>query len=175
MDKNENQQKSKAIQDNESDNLISIKYKIKKIGKKKYLKLFGNDFICSNNLNFKIVFEGQEYYLSELMIYIRECDIDDEIIIQLKIIKKVYNLKKMFYKCYNLLSISNLSIIDTKNVTDMNSMFYKCSSLESISGFSNWNTCNVLDMSLMFYGCSSLKYICDISKWDTYNVVNLIF
>ena len=34
MDKNENQQKSKAIQDNESDNLISIKYKVKKIGKK---------------------------------------------------------------------------------------------------------------------------------------------
>ena len=46
----------------------------------------------------------------------------------------------------------------------MNGMFYECYSLKSLPDISNWNTSNVTDMSYMFDSCNSLIFLPDISK-----------
>jgi len=43
----------------------------------------------------------------------------------------------MFDGCYNLISVPNIDLINTKNVTNMSRMFYKCSSLTSLPDISN--------------------------------------
>ena len=81
-----------------------------------------------------------------------------------KIFCNVTNMSYMFYGCYFLISLPDLSKWDTKNVFDMNEMFYGCSSLVSIPDISKWDTGKVTDMHEMFYGCFSLKSLPDISK-----------
>jgi len=54
----------------------------------------------------------------------------------------------------------------------MSFLFYNCYNLESLPDISKWNTENVINMSGLFgseYG-SKLKSIPDISKWDACNV-----
>ena len=46
----------------------------------------------------------------------------------------------------------------------MNNMFYHCFSLSSLPDISNWNTNNVNKMSYIFEECSSLLSLPDISK-----------
>ena len=65
----------------------------------------------------------------------------------------------MFYGCYSLNSLPDISKWDTSNVKNMSDMFNGCSSLNSLPNISNWNTANVTDMSFMFDGCSKLKKI----------------
>ena len=49
-------------------------------------------------------------------------------------------------------------------------MFYDCSSLISIKDISKLNTNKVINISNMFYNCSSLISLPDISNWKTNNV-----
>ena len=58
----------------------------------------------------------------------------------------------------------------------MSYIFYNCYELESLPDISKWNTENVINMTGLF-GCefsldykSNLKIIPDISKWNTCNV-----
>ncbi len=56
----------------------------------------------------------------------------------------------------NLTTITDISNLNTSNVTDMEEMFYGCKSLTSLD-LSSFNTANVTTMSFMFYGCESLS------------------
>ena len=56
----------------------------------------------------------------------------------------------MFDVCSNLISVPNIDLINTKNVTNMSWMFVGCSSLPDISKL---DTKNVTNMSYMFYYC----------------------
>ena len=70
-----------------------------------------------------------------------------------------------------LVSIENLSLIDTSQVTDMSSMFYYCNSLASLD-VSGFDTSQVTDMSSMFNYCSKLASL-NVSGFDTANVTNM--
>ena len=52
----------------------------------------------------------------------------------------------------------------------MSGMFVGCSSLIYLSDISKINTNNVTNMDQMFYGCHSLISLPDISKWNTNKV-----
>ena len=84
--------------------------------------------------------------------------------IKLKGINNVTNMSYMFSGCSSLLSLPDISKLNTNNVIDMCQMFYKCSSLSSLPDISKWNTNNVINMSFMFMECSSLLSLPDISK-----------
>ena len=46
-------------------------------------------------------------------------------------------MSNMFYNCYNLSSLPDISKWDTQNVTNMNNMFYNCYRLSSLPDFYN--------------------------------------
>ena len=71
----------------------------------------------------------------------------------------------------NLISINNLDLLDTKEVTNMSYMFYGNVNLENLD-VSSWDTSNVTDMSYMF---SKLKWIKTISliNFDASKVKNI--
>ena len=48
-------------------------------------------------------------------------------------------------------------------------MFYGCFALSSLPDISKWNTQKVTNMNYMFNGCSSLSSLSDISKWNFEN------
>ena len=105
----------------------------------------------------------------------------------------VTSMKKMFYECRQLKSITGIENFDTSNVTDMSEMFSACinltsldlsnfntSKVETIAGMfsncaltsltiSNFDTSNVTNMNGLFESCSSLITL-DISNWDMSNV-----
>ena len=92
-----------------------------------------------------------------------------------KEIKLCNNMSYMFYKCFSLIAIKNMSEFNTQNVIDMSYMFYECSSLIFLSDISDWNTENVIYMRNMFDGCTSLKFLPDISKWNTNSLKNISY
>ena len=57
----------------------------------------------------------------------------------------------------------------------MSGMFYYCYSLKSLPDISEWDTNKVSDMSEMFNNCDSLKSFPDISKWDIKNVADITY
>ena len=75
------------------------------------------------------------------------------------------------YSFSKLISIENLSLLDTSNVTDMSWMFTYCSSLTSID-LSGFDTSSVTDMGVMFHQCTGLTSL-DLSKFSTSNVTNM--
>ena len=156
---------------NKSYEEITIQYKIEKNDKE--IKLFGNEFVNNNKDNCKIIINEKEYDLVEKISLKNLAIKNNTFEIKLRIIQLKNDLSFMFENCSSLLSISDLSKLNTINVKNMNSMFFDCSSLISLSDTSNWITKNTLDMKYMFYGCSSLLSLPDISKWDTSNVKDM--
>ena len=53
-------------------------------------------------------------------------------------------MSSIFYNCYSLISLPDISKWDTNNVTDMTYMFKECSSLTKIPDISEWNKKNLL-------------------------------
>ncbi len=74
------------------------------------------------------------------------------------------NDKSHIFEDYSSSNKFNRSNINTNNVTDMSSMFFNCYKLYSLPDISKWNTNNVTDMSSMFYYCSELSSLPDISN-----------
>ena len=68
----------------------------------------------------------------------------------------------------NLQTITDMSYLNTSEVTDMSFMFYGCSSLTSLE-LSNFNTAKVKAMAGMFRECSGLTSL-DLSSFNTANV-----
>ena len=73
-------------------------------------------------------------------------------------------LKEMFFNCESLLSLHDISNINTKEARDMSYMFYNCESLKSLPDISKWNTSKVIYLNHIFDNCKSLKSLPDISK-----------
>ena len=78
----------------------------------------------------------------------------------------------LFGYCWKLKTITDLSNLNTANVSDMRSMFAACNNLTSID-LSGFNTEKVTDLGGMFTGCSSLTSL-DLSGFNTANVKHMI-
>ena len=76
-----------------------------------------------------------------------------------------------FSSCKNLVTIENISYLNTSEMTDMSYMFYGCENLQSLD-VSNFNTENVTDMSVMFRKCENLQSL-DVSNFNTAKVKNM--
>ena len=145
---------------------ITIIYKINK----STTKFFGENFVKKNKKFCKVIINGIKYNLKEYY----KTDIKVE---KLKIIligiSKVTDMSYLFYKCYSLLSLPDISEWDTSNIINMSNIFAGCLLLSFLSDISKWKTSKVTNMSHMFYACMSLTSLPDISIWDTSNVKNM--
>ena len=136
-------------------------------------KIFGETFVNNNKKLCKIVINGNE---KDLCSYLDKEDLDlmnKKLQIKLKGINKIKNCSFMFCGCISIISLSDISNWDTKNVTNMENMFFLCYCLENISDISKWNTDKVINMGYMFYQCISLSSLPEISNWNTSNVQNM--
>ena len=64
----------------------------------------------------------------------------------------------------------DIKLVQIETITDMSFMLYNCESLLTLPDISNLNTSCITDMSYMFFNCTSLLIFPDISKWDVSNV-----
>ena len=177
---------------------ITLIYNVEKSTEE--IKILNEVFVNNNKDRCKIIYEDDEYELKETF----KTNQKDRLEIKLKVNSDISNLESMFKGCKSLISLPDISKLNTANVINISSMFYGCISLIFLSDISKWNTnkvknmsnlfyrcskfitlpdisiwntSNVNDMSGIFYRCSSLKSLPDISKWDTKNVsdINRIF
>ena len=149
---------------------LSIKYKI---GKKKKIRIFGDEFVKNNKDNAKIIFDDKEYDLNSLF-DLRDIKIQNNFLeIKLKEINTITDLSYMFNECSSLISLPEESILNNSNITNLKYLFNKCLSLEKLPDLSKMKTNNVEDISYMFNNCSSLKILPDISTWITDKVTNM--
>ena len=72
----------------------------------------------------------------------------------------------MFCNCNSLLSLPDISKLDTFKVISMRFMFNGCISLYSLPDISKWKLSDIKFMGGMFSGCYSLTSLPDISKWN---------
>ena len=163
---------------NANINEITIQYKIKNIKNTKIIRIFGDEFVKNNKDKCKIIKNGKVLELcSHINININQLNNNEIYEIKIMGINNITNLSRMFASEYEdeiqLLSLTDISKWNTKNVTNMSDMFYGCSSLLSLPDISKLNTQNVTNMNYMFYRCSSLTSLPDISKWNIQNVANI--
>ena len=157
---------------------IIIRYKINYLYT---LKIFDSEFVKNNKKHCKIIFNNIEQDLVDILQikynynFMNNYELTNKYIeIKLKGMENITDMSYMFYKCSNLLSVSNISNLDTSKVKNMSCLFYDCESLLSLPEILNWNTSKVIDMSYMFYNCTSLIYLPDISKFDLSNVKYMV-
>ena len=152
------------------NNCITVEYLVKNEDRR--IKIFDYKFVENNKVKCLIICEEDEFELTE---YFEVKNYINNNILKIKLIgiNNIINMEDMFYKCYSLKSLSDISKWKTNNVNNMSGMFYGCRSLESLSDISKWNTSNVTNMESMFRLCSSLKSLPDISNWNTTNVTNM--
>ena len=177
----------KKLNDNyQGSNEITIIYKNIKL-KRKYLKedseikltknniiLFGEKFVEKNKEICKILIEGKEKELVSLYSNERLKE-NEKFEIKLKGIKDIIDMSYMFYGCFSLFSIPDISKWNTFNVTNMSHAFDGCISLIDLPDISKLNTFNVSDMSYMFKDCESLQTLPDITKWRMDCVTNVSY
>ena len=164
---------------------INIIYNINEENKKSQeIKIFGKDFVEKNKGKCQIFYKDKIYELNEnLKIipdninnkkgnYDENKSIQNKNMLRIKLIgiNNLSSLSNMFNKCSQLISLPDISKINTINITDISNMFYDCTNLELLPNFTKWNTSNIENISGLFYGCSSLQIIPDISKWNTSKV-----
>ena len=148
---------------------IIIRYKIEN-GLKK-IKIFGKNFYKKYKNICKIIYEGKKYKLTE---YFKIKNSNKNILeIRLSVINNIDDISYMFDDCSSLISIQDISKLDTNKIINMSKMFCNCSSLIALPDISKWKTNNVKDMCGMFYNCSSLIALPDISNWNTNNVKDM--
>ena len=145
-----------------------------KIGKKKKIRIFGDEFVKNNKDKCKIIVNNNEQELNAFF-DLKNITIKDQILeITLKEMNNIKNLSHMFNECSSLIELpSGLSDLKTENETSFSYMFNNCNQLTSIPDISQWDTKNVKDMSYMLCNCSSLKVLPNISKWNTDNLTDL--
>jgi len=108
---------------------ISIIYNIDKKDEEynKYINIFGIVFVENNKDKCKMIIDNKEYEITDR--YNIENFNNNELKIKLKEINNVTDMSYMFYCCYLLSSLSDISKWNTSNVTNMSFMFDRCSSL----------------------------------------------
>ena len=145
---------------------ISIFYKLNKDDRK--IKIFGKDFVKNNKNKCKIIYQNKEYELREYLDINNNEIKDEKLEIKLTLLSNLTNMSNMFHNCSNLISVPDISKIDTSYVYDMHSLFSGCYSLNQIdNNISKWNTSNVEDINHLFRACNSLMVLPDISNWNT--------
>ena len=148
---------------------ITLIYSIDK--SKEKIKIFNEKFVNNNKKICKIYYEDDELPLQE---YFNIKNIKKGILeLKLKTEQYITDMDSMFSGCESLISLPDISKLNTNFVTNMSNIFYNCSSLYSISDISKWYTNNVTNMSCLFYRCSNLISIPDISTWKTNKVDNI--
>ena len=153
-----------------SDKEIEIIYRLDKESP----NIFGIDFVKSNKKNCKIIYKDKEYLLTGNFNNIDNDYKDKDVIsLKLKFINDIIDMSYMFCGCNSLISLSDISRLDTSKVEDMGGLFSHCSSLKSLPDISGLNTSNVEFFGFMFTGCYSLISLPDISKWNTSNIKNM--
>ena len=75
----------------------------------------------------------------------------------------------MFYNCFSLSSLPDISKWNTNNIIHLNFMFCKCTSLTSIADISKWKIVSKEKIFCLFSDCLLLLYYPDISSWNNYN------
>ena len=161
---------------NEISNEIILNYKIDKTEtENNEIKIFGKEFVENNKYNNIIILcEGKNYDLSEYFNIENYKNEKDILIIKLKNMNNITNVRYMFSECSQLLSISDdISNMDMTKFNDISNMFYKCSSLKSLPDISKWNISNINNIKEIFDGCKSLSLLPDISEWNVSNVTNI--
>ena len=136
--------------------------------------LFGEKFVEKNKEICKILIEGKEKELVSLYSNERLKE-NEKFEIKLKGIKDIIDMSYMFYGCFSLFSIPDISKWNTFNVTNMSHAFDGCISLIDLPDISKLNTFNVSDMSYMFKDCESLQTLPDITKWRMDCVTNVSY
>ena len=154
----------------DEDDEITIKYIINENLKK--IKLFDRKFVSQNCSKSYIVYNGKKHKLKE-KIKVDNYKKGDILIVKLKNVSKIKDMGFMFNDCTSLISLPDISKIDTSQIINMKNLFSGCTSLTNFSGISKWDTKNVVSMNGMFSGCTSLTTLPDISKWNLNKVTNL--
>ena len=135
--------------------------------------ILGLPFVNRNRKKCKLIIENKEY---EITAYYNIKEYKNNILnIKLEGINEITDMSNMFYGCTSLISLPDISKLNTNNVTNMKSMLEGCSSLSTLPDISKWNTYNVTNMYSIFEGCSSLSSLPDISKWNTNNVTYMCY
>jgi len=173
-----NEFKNKYIIENKDEyneekttNEIIVKYQI---GKENRIRIFGDTFVKNNKSNFQMIINNNQYELDSF--YTIKNEKENEILkVKLKKLKKPSDLSYMFSECFSLAELSDISNLNTNEVTDMSFMFNGCSNLTSLPDISKWNINNVNNLKYMFSECSSLTELPDISKWNTNKVTDMSF
>ena len=83
------------------------------------------------------------------------------------------NLNYLCYYMTNLIDISGLSDLDTKDVTSMRSTFSACNNLTDLTALKRWDTRNLTDVSCIFSHCTSLSDLIPLASWNTNNITNM--
>jgi surface protein len=169
--------------------MIYLKYKID-IKKNKKLKILGDHFVEKNKDLCDIIINNKELKLTSYIDIPKDKINQKYLDVKIKINLPLTSLKNMFFRCENLVCVTefnsntnqvtdisnmffgcvnlrsvNLSNLNSSKIIKMSSVFKNCKSLQQISGIENFNTSNVTDMNSMFFGCSSLIILPDISNW----------
>ena len=77
-----------------------------------------------------------------------------------KVLQEFFSLYEYFELVKKILKIPlEIKLIENKKMIDMSYMLYNCTDLISLSNISKWDTKNVEDMSYIFANCESLRYI----------------
>ena len=156
---------------NKINSSITLRYKItKKVDK---IKIFDSKFVNNNKFNCDIIYNNKNYELCDYFNIKNFNNLEDMLEIKLIGVNNITDMSNMFYRCFSLNSITDVTKWDTTSVTDMSWTFYDCSSLVSLPDISQWNTKNVKNMGAMFYNCSSLICLPDVSNWDTSKVTDM--
>ena len=152
---------------------LSIIYNINEDKKKqKKLKLFSKHFVKNNKSFCKMILDNKEYELLE-EINVENYMKNKTLEIKLNGISNVTNMSNMFRGCDSLISLPDISELNTTNITDISGMFSGCKQLKYLPDILNWNTSNISDINDLFRECESLVTIPDISNWNTTNVTNM--
>ena len=136
----------------------------------KKVRIFGKTFVNNNKDNCLIIYREHEFELTQFFE-----DIDAPFTFKLKGINNIINMEDMFSHCDTLISLPDISNIDTSNVININGLFSQCNLVLSLPDISKWDTSNVIDMGSLFSGCFSLKSLPDLSRWNTSKVRNMSF
>lgn len=98
-------------------------------------------------------------------IYFRDCNLLEEVDLELLDVSAVTNFQQSFYNCSKLTTKSlKISSWRPQNLDYTNFTFYGCSGLTSLD-LSKWKMDKVTSVPGMFNGCSSLETL-DLSGWN---------
>lgn len=98
-------------------------------------------------------------------IYFRDCNLLEEVDLELLDVSEVTNFQQSFYNCSKLTTKSlKISSWRPQNLDYTNFTFYGCSGLTSLD-LSKWKMDKVTSVPGMFNGCSSLETL-DLSGWN---------